>query len=463
MSLLLGWDGLGLTSYVLVVFYQNERRCNAGIITIIRNRIGDVAILLACAFRYGYGRWNFFYWDETQVRLIISILVVIAGCTKRAQIPFSAWLPAAMAAPTPVSALVHSSTLVTAGVYILIRYNYILINRRLRNLLAFIAVVTIFIAGVGANFEEDLKKVVALSTLRQLGLIIGILRLGWSNLAFFHLITHAIFKRTLFICAGFIIHGGIGSQDIRGVSGLFLSSPRIRIAISITNIALSGFPFLAGFYSKDLRLESVFNARDNFWLVRGIVVSTGLTVSYRLRFIFLRMKRERRGVSLNRASGCRNDVLKSGYGLLTLRVVGGRVVFWGFLGSEGGFVLASWEKLYIIVISVVCVLVGLTFLNNYKGTIEIKYVYQFAKVPLGQIWFLRFLSTYIVTNPLIKLREGRFKTIEKGWLEHCGGQGGKNIALSLGNLNQTSQSSLLVKNYIGFIVLAILVLSLIVY
>jgi len=157
ISILLGWDGLGLVSYCLVIYYQNKRSYSAGIITALRNRIGDVCLLLAIAYLFSYGRWNFYRMEGTIS--IVSILVVLAGITKRAQIPFSAWLPAAMAAPTPVSALVHSSTLVTAGVYLLIRFYHVFYSSfEIKGGLFVIARLTILIAGVGACYETDFKK-----------------------------------------------------------------------------------------------------------------------------------------------------------------------------------------------------------------------------------------------------------------------------------------------------------------
>jgi len=158
IRILLGWDGLGLVSYCLVIYYQNPKSANAGIVTILSNRIGDVAILLCISWLINFGGWNFFYlqylYFARDTWLILG-LVILAAITKRAQIPFSAWLPAAIAAPTPVSALVHSSTLVTAGVYLLIRFSYMMGRR---NFLFFVGVLTIFISGLGANFEIDLKK-----------------------------------------------------------------------------------------------------------------------------------------------------------------------------------------------------------------------------------------------------------------------------------------------------------------
>jgi NADH-ubiquinone oxidoreductase chain 5 len=139
----------------------------------------------------------------SKVTALVFTLIVFAAITKRAQVPFSAWLPAAIAAPTPVSSLVHSSTLVTAGVYLLIRFNFFL---SFNYFLLVTSVITITLRGIGAFFEIDLKKVIALSTLRQLGVMIIIISLGIKELGFFHLLTHALFKSLLFLCAGFYIH-----------------------------------------------------------------------------------------------------------------------------------------------------------------------------------------------------------------------------------------------------------------
>jgi NADH-ubiquinone oxidoreductase chain 5 len=188
--------------------------------------------------------------------------------------PFSAWLPAAIAAPTPVRALVHSSTLVTAGVYLLIRFSALIEDRGLRKILLIISIITIIMAGSGAIFERDIKKVVALSTLSQLGVIIIILSIGIKELAFFHLITHAMFKSTLFICAGFIIHSVGGSQDRRVIRGFRLRRPVLGVVLRSTNLALCGFPFLAGFYSKDSSLEFVFIRRMNRFI--SVLVVMGL-------------------------------------------------------------------------------------------------------------------------------------------------------------------------------------------
>jgi len=216
---------------------------------------------------------------------LVSWLVVLAAMTKRAQIPFSSWLPAAMAAPTPVSSLVHSSTLVTAGVYLLIRFNFCF-RPILFYVLLFLARMTIFISGLGANYEYDLKKIIALSTLSQLGLIIRILALGGYQLAFFHLLTHALFKALLFMCAGSIIHSLGDSQDIRFIGGLINHMPYTVTLFNVCNFRLCGLPFLSGFYSKDLIVEFISMGNLNIFIYLIFYISIGLTVSYRARLAY---------------------------------------------------------------------------------------------------------------------------------------------------------------------------------
>jgi len=193
------------------------------------------------------------------------VFIILAGLTKRAQIPFSAWLPAAMAAPTPVSALVHSSTLVTAGVYLLIRFYSVFESELLLGAaLFYLGALTMLMAGIVASFETDLKKIIALSTLSQLGLIVLSVGLGNINLAIFHLIVHAIFKALLFLCGGKIIHSFGGEQDIRFIGGINTNLPVSLVTLNVANFSLCGIPFISGFYSKDLILEMSGAANVNY-------------------------------------------------------------------------------------------------------------------------------------------------------------------------------------------------------
>ena len=287
IRILLVWDGLGVTSYLLVIYYQRNKSYNAGIITALTNRLGDVGLLLCLAFLVKFGSWNFYLFIPPLEISLILIILVGARITKRAQIPFSAWLPAAMAAPTPVSALVHSSTLLTAGVYLLIRFNYLLMSFDLLKYLILVGVFTIFIAGLGAMRELDIKKVIALSTLRQLGVMIITIGVGFPLIGFFHLVAHAFFKALLFICAGILIHNFKDYQDIRLMSRSACFIPFTLRMFMTANLRLCGLPFIAGFYSKDLILEIFIMRRLNLFIFIIIVLSTALTVLYSCRLAFL--------------------------------------------------------------------------------------------------------------------------------------------------------------------------------
>jgi NADH-ubiquinone oxidoreductase chain 5 len=256
----------------------------------------------------------------------VGVLVVLAAITKRAQIPFSAWLPAAIAAPTPVSALVHSSTLVTAGVYLLIRFSPLLQGSRVRSILLLVSGLTIFIAGLGANFEFDLKKIIALSTLSQLGLIIRILSIGFYKLAYFHLLTHALFKALLFICAGAVIHNIKDSQDIRNIGGLVSQIPYTGACLNVANLALCGIPFLAGFYSKDLILEMATLSPLNTFSFFLFFFSTGLTICYSLRLVYYSITGEFHARVCHPLNDEGHIMLRGMRGLLILSVVGGRIM-----------------------------------------------------------------------------------------------------------------------------------------
>lgn len=193
-----------------------------------------------------------------------------------------------MAAPTPVSALVHSSTLVTAGVFLLIRFfPFLNISHYFSPTLLLLSSITILIAGMTAIVESDLKKIIALSTLSQLGVIISTLAIKLPTLAFFHLITHAIFKALLFICAGSIIHHFLHAQDIRQISSADTQLPITSSTIIIANLSLCGAPFLSGFYSKDLILEIlIFNPANSIILI-VFFIATILTAAYSTRLIII--------------------------------------------------------------------------------------------------------------------------------------------------------------------------------
>nr|DAC76890.1 TPA_asm: NADH dehydrogenase subunit 5 [Pseudomyrmex dendroicus] len=283
ISILLGWDGLGLVSYCLVIYYNNYNSFNSGMITVLSNRMGDVGLLMSIGLMSMYGSWSKYMLGEDY---LIMLFIFLASMTKSAQIPFSYWLPQAMAAPTPVSSLVHSSTLVTAGVYLLIRFNESLMIMKMNTYLFSISLLTMFLAGLMANFEFDLKKIIALSTLSQLGLMLMILSVGAKDLSFFHLETHAIFKSLLFLCAGSLIHLMSNNQDIRYYGKMNELTPFIMMSFYISSLSLCGLPFMSGFYSKDLIMEVFYSHSINMFMMVLSLISLCLTVSYTIRLMY---------------------------------------------------------------------------------------------------------------------------------------------------------------------------------
>ena len=254
---ILGWDGLGLVSFFLIVYYQNQSSIVSGIFTLLINRLGDRFFLLRLALLF-YEAMDYTYFSSLTPTLTCSVFLVLTFMTKRAIYPFSPWLPIAMAAPTPISALVHSSTLVTAGLYLIIRYSYFLyFYSRVMSCLFVAGLFTSFYAGFNSVLEIDFKKLIALSTLRHLGFIVIAFSAGLLHLRFFHLLVHALFKSLLFMCIGDIIINLRHSQDSRYLSSGFIYTPFSCFTISISLVNLLGLPSLRGFFTKDLILETL--------------------------------------------------------------------------------------------------------------------------------------------------------------------------------------------------------------
>nr|AUJ22848.1 NADH dehydrogenase subunit 5 [Ignelater luminosus] len=425
ISILLGWDGLGLVSYCLVIYYQNVKSYNAGMITALSNRIGDVALLISIAWMMNYGDWNYiFYLDFMKDDFMMSIiggLVMLAGLTKSAQIPFSSWLPAAMAAPTPVSSLVHSSTLVTAGVYLLIRFSTGLSNNLMMFLL-FVSMLTMFMAGLGANYEFDLKKIIALSTLSQLGLMMSILALGDYFLAFFHLLTHALFKALLFMCAGCMIHNLSNTQDIRFMGGLINYMPLTCCYFNVCNMALCGLPFLSGFYSKDLILEVVSMGYLNLFVYFIFYFSTGLTVCYSVRLSYYTMFGDFNFYGVQNISDTGLTMLKGMSGLIFLVVFGGSMLSWIMFPTPYFIVLPFVMKLMVVVVVLFGVYVGYEF-SKFMISYSLKAMdYLYSSLFFSSMWNLPVLSTFGVNYYPIYFGGLYYKSFDHGWSEYFGSQ-----------------------------------------
>nr|YP_010564735.1 NADH dehydrogenase subunit 5 [Volucella rufimargina]UZA61138.1 NADH dehydrogenase subunit 5 [Volucella rufimargina] len=461
ISILLGWDGLGLVSYCLVIYFNNIKSYNAGMLTALMNRVGDVALLLAIAWMLNYGSWNYIYYLEFMKNdnnmMLIGSLVMLAAMTKSAQIPFSSWLPAAMAAPTPVSALVHSSTLVTAGIYLLIRFNFLLVDTLMSQVLLLISGLTMFMSGLGANFEFDLKKIIALSTLSQLGLMMMILSMGFYKLAFFHLLTHALFKALLFMCAGAIIHNMNNFQDLRLMGGLSLYMPLTSSCFNVANLALCGMPFLAGFYSKDLILEIVSLSTLNMYIYFLFFFSTGLTVCYSLRLVYYSMTGDLNCMSLNVLNDEGWVMLKGMLGLMFMSIIGGSMLSWLIFLTPDMICLPYYLKFMTLL---VCFLGGM--FGYLISKISLFFVnkslnYYLFSLFVGCMWFMPYISTYGIINYSLNIGMNTLKIFDQGWSEFIGSQNLYKQLVNFSQFNNMLQNNNL-KIYLMLFVLWIIIL-----
>nr|YP_009040591.1 NADH dehydrogenase subunit 5 [Dastarcus helophoroides]AHG24985.1 NADH dehydrogenase subunit 5 [Dastarcus helophoroides] len=459
ISILLGWDGLGLVSYCLVIYYQNIKSYNAGMLTALTNRIGDVMLLLSIAWMLNYGSWNYIYYIEFMKidysMQLISLMIVLAAFTKSAQIPFSSWLPAAMAAPTPVSSLVHSSTLVTAGVYLLIRFHHCF-SSEVIYIGLLISCLTMFMAGLGANYEFDLKKIIALSTLSQLGLMMSILFLGDYLLAFYHLLTHALFKALLFLCAGNIIHNLNNCQDIRYMGNLINLMPLTCTYFNISNLSLCGLPFLSGFYSKDLIVEFMSMNMLNIFIYFIFYLSIGLTVCYSFRLTYYSLLGNFNFLSINMVNEKSFLMLKGMGGLIILVVIGGSMLNW-FMFMPYFICLSFFMKMLTLICIILGVLLGLEF-SKFSLSYKNKSLnFYMMSTFFSSMWYMPQISTLGVNYYPLSWGKLYYFMIDLGWLEFLGSQNIYNKLMLSSNLTQMFYKNNL-KLYLILLVLWIIII-----
>nr|BDQ44429.1 NADH dehydrogenase subunit 5 [Amynthas corticis] len=421
--LLLGWDGLGLVSFILVIYYQNPKSLSAGMITALTNRIGDVMLLLSIAWTLNQGQWNIVHMWETSSFTWQSMAILLAAMTKSAQMPFSSWLPAAMAAPTPVSALVHSSTLVTAGVFLLIRfYPFLTSTSWFNQLLLLIAVSTTTMAGLSATTECDMKKIIALSTLSQLGMMMAAMGLGMVNLAYFHMITHALFKALLFICAGTLIHSHTHSQDLRWMGNITSQMPTTTSCFILANMALCGAPFMSGFYSKDMIVESSIFYSNNFIMLSIILFTVSLTSFYTMRFSLTAIWGPSNCspfMHLDEGKALTSPMLI----LSSMSIISGSALIWIMPMNQEPMTMTSMMKN----MPMIMVMLGL-LMAWYVSTQQLKNMPAMMQLPMTHhasclMWFLVPLSSQFTMKVPMLISHNYLKSLDQSWLELLGGQG----------------------------------------